>query len=369
MDLASYKLTNDILTSLNNKLLVGGIFCDLQQAFDCVDHDLLLSKMYWYGISGKGYNLLQSYLENRYQRVTISNKSWQYYYELELIRYGVPQGSLLVPLFFILYINDLPKTMAISANPVLYADDTSMIITKSNPLEFTNTINRNTTKINRWFKSNSLSLNIDKTHFLQFYTKINQNHEFQILYENKQITKAQNIKFLGLTIDSNLSWKQHINDIIPKLNKVCFTIRSIKPFMSLEAMRLIYFYHFHSVLSYGIIFWGNSVHSKYIYRIQKRTIKVITNSGIRDSCWELFKKLQILTLYSQYIYSLTMFVVKNRDLFKLNSGIHNVGTRHNNDFRLPSAQSKLFQKGVFYSGIKTYNHLSLTIKELSYDVK
>jgi ssDNA-specific exonuclease RecJ len=76
-----------------------------------------------------------------------------------------------------------------------------MIITKANPLEVTNTINRNITKINRWFKSNSLSLNTDKTHFLQFYTKINQNHEFQILYENKQITKAQNIKFLGLTID------------------------------------------------------------------------------------------------------------------------------------------------------------------------
>jgi hypothetical protein len=74
-------------------------------------------------------------------------------------------------------------------------------------------------------------------------------------------------------------------------------------------------------------------------------------------------------LYSQYIFSLLIFVVKNRDLFRLNSDIHNIGTRHNNDFHLPSAQSKLFQKGVFYSGIKTYNHLPLTIKELSYDVK
>jgi hypothetical protein len=162
-----------------------------------------------------------------------------------------------------------------------------------------------------------LSLNINKTHSLQFYTKINQNHEFQILYENKQITKAQNIKFLGLKIDSNLSWKQHIDDIIPKLNKARFAIRSIKPFMPLEAMRLIYFSHFLSALSYGIIFWGNSIHSKYIFKIQKRTIRVITDSGIRDCCWELFKKLQILPLYSQYIYSLLMFVVKNRDLFKL----------------------------------------------------
>ena len=79
--------------SLKNKLLVGGIFCDLQKAFDCVDHDLLLSKMQWYGISGKGFNLIQSYLNNIYQRVIISNKSQQYFSEWEPIRYGVPQGS------------------------------------------------------------------------------------------------------------------------------------------------------------------------------------------------------------------------------------------------------------------------------------
>jgi hypothetical protein len=130
-----------------------------------------------------------------------------------------------------------------------------------------------------------LSLNIDKTHLLLFYTKINQNHGFQILYENIQITKAQNIKFLGITIISNLSRKQHIDNIIPKLNKACLTIRSVKPYLSLEAMSLIYFSHFHSVISYGIIFWGNSVHSKYIFRIQERIIRVITNSEIRESCW------------------------------------------------------------------------------------
>ena len=149
VDLASYKLINDILTSLNSKLLVGGVFYDLQMASDCVGNDLLLSKMHWYGISGNGYNLIQSYLKNRYQRVIIANKSRQYYSEWEPIRYGIPQGSILGHLFFILYINDLPKTVSISANPVLFADNTSMIITKSDHMEFTNTINRNIIKINR----------------------------------------------------------------------------------------------------------------------------------------------------------------------------------------------------------------------------
>jgi hypothetical protein len=143
-------------------------FCDLQKAFDCVDHDILLSKLNWYGISGKEYELLSSYLKNIYHRVNITNKSKRYYSKWEPIIYGIPQGSILRPLFFILYINYLQKTTAGLANPVLFADDTSMVISKSDPKEFTNTINRNTIKINEWFKSNSLSLNIDKTYFLQF---------------------------------------------------------------------------------------------------------------------------------------------------------------------------------------------------------
>ena len=107
-----------------------------------------------------------------------------------------------------------------------------------------------------------------------------------------------------------------------KFNKACFVVISVKHFMSLEVMRLIYFSYFHSVLSYGIIFWGNSVHRKYIIKIQKRTIRIITNVGIIDSCRDLFRKLQILHFYSQCMYCLLRFVVKNRDLFKLNSDIH-----------------------------------------------
>jgi hypothetical protein len=104
-----------------------------------------------------------------------------------------------------LCINDLPKTKAGLANSVLFSDDTSKIVSKSDPKEFTNTISRNIIKINEWFKSNSLSLYIDKTYFVQFCTKTNQKYDFQTSYENRQIVKAQNIKFLGIIIDSNLS--------------------------------------------------------------------------------------------------------------------------------------------------------------------
>ena len=125
-----------------------------------------------------------------------------------------------------------------------------------------------------------------------FIQKPTKNMIFRLLMkENRQITKAQNVKVHGIIIDSNLSRKQHINDIISELNKGCLAIRSVKPFISLEVMRLIYFSYFHSVLFYKIILWGNSVHSKYIFKIQKRTVRIITSAGIRDSCRDLFKKI------------------------------------------------------------------------------
>jgi hypothetical protein len=99
-DLASYKLINYVLMSLNDKLLVCDVFCDLQKAFDCVDHDILLSKLNWYGISGKEYKLHSSYLKNRYHRVIIINKSKRYYSKWEPTRCGIPQGSILGPIFF-----------------------------------------------------------------------------------------------------------------------------------------------------------------------------------------------------------------------------------------------------------------------------
>ena len=114
--------------ALNNKLLVGGIFCDLRKAFYHVDHEILLAKMHQCGITSKSHKLIKSYLENRSQRVIITSTSKQYYSEWEPIKQGVPQGCILGPLLFIIYLNDLPQAIAPSASPVLSADDMSMIV-------------------------------------------------------------------------------------------------------------------------------------------------------------------------------------------------------------------------------------------------
>jgi hypothetical protein len=124
----------------------------------------------------------------------------------------------------------------------------------------------------------------------------------QILYSSKAIATIKSIKFLGLTLNTTLNWKHHISELIPRLNTACFAIRSIKPFMPLNVLRSTYFSYAHSIMSYGLIFWGNSTDSDDVFKIQKRIIRIITNSNKNASCRELFKTLNILPLHSQYIY-------------------------------------------------------------------
>ena len=154
-----------------------------------------------------------------------------------------------------------------------------------------------------------------KHFFFQFETKANKENNTQILYSNKTIATAKSIKFLGLTLDISLNQEHHISELIPRVNKACYAIRSIKPFMSLNVLRSMYFSYTHSIMSYGLIFWRNSTDSNDIFKIQKRIIRIITNSKKNASCRELFKILNILPLQSQYIYSILLFITKNKDQF------------------------------------------------------
>jgi exonuclease III len=368
-DLASYTLIQEVLTALNKKLKVGGIFCDLHKAFDCVNHDILLSKMEFYGILGRANNLIKSYLQNRYQRVQIKKDSKNYYSEWELVTDGVPQGSILGPLFFLIYINDLPHAILDLATPILFADDTSLIISNLDGLHFEKDINTVIQTLDKWFHSNLLFLNFEKTQFLQFLTKNTNAIQLNLTYNNKQISNMDHSKFLGLMINNRLSWEYHIELMIPKLNTATYVIRSLKQLVNSEILKKAYFSLAHSILSYGIIFWGISNHSKIIFKLQKRIIRIIMNVDSRTSCRNLFKQLNILPLQSQYIFFfLMMFMARNRELFVINANVHNFSTRSHNDLHLPIANLTVFQKGVYFSGVKIFNNLPADLKQSFCDV-
>jgi len=152
-------------------------------------------------------------------------------------------------------------------------------------------------------------------------TKNSSSVDFSIIHGSKKIANVYNTKFLGLKLGNTLSWRSHIDTIIPKLSSASFALRVVEPFLSEDSLKMVYYSYFHSVMTYGLIFWGNSHYSNIIFRLQKRIIRIIVGISGRDSCREHFKKLKILPLQSQYILSLLLFVVDNGDYFKVNPEI------------------------------------------------
>ena len=152
---ASHTLLNEIVEAMNNKQMVGGIFCDLHKAFDCTNHVVLLEKLKFYGVSGKFYNLVKSYLNGRYQKVILSHNN-SIESTCEKLRQGVPQGSVLGPFFFLIYVNDLPKLATTGTKILLNADNTSIIVTTSNLENFETQIDEIFGDINNWLEINQL---------------------------------------------------------------------------------------------------------------------------------------------------------------------------------------------------------------------
>ena len=167
--------------------------------------------MKFYSVSGVANKLMESYLRNRYHRVVINahSNSNGYFSKWEEVQHGVPQGSVLGPLLFLIYINDLSKSVSDKCSSILFADDTTFIIAKSYETKFEFNTNR---ILNKWFCSNLLMLNYDKTYFLQFLTKTDCEVNMQVSFGNRKIAAIQSSKFLGLTIDTSLTWKYHIGE-------------------------------------------------------------------------------------------------------------------------------------------------------------
>jgi len=218
---AAYNLINNIIEALNSNKWVGGIFCDLTKAFDYVNHNILLSKLEFYGLTGKAKNLIKSYLNDRYQRVRIRNKYLKNHFsEWERVKQGVTQSSVLGPLFFLLNINDLPGIIndMYIPKPTIFADDTSIIITQPKISDFKEEINTVVEKISNWFQTNLLILNFNKTYCMHFSAKSKLLIDIKLSYKVNQITNTLSTRFLGLTLDSTLSWNLHIEQLSSKLN-------------------------------------------------------------------------------------------------------------------------------------------------------
>jgi hypothetical protein len=244
-------ITNEILNAFNSKTMVDSIICELEKAFDSVNHVILLSKLPYYGINRKAKLLLHSYLQNRYQIIQIANSylnttttsKWT------IIKHGVQQGSILGPLLFLVYINNLPRAVEHKALPILFADGTSIILTSPNNTQMQSDFNEVFMLLNKWFTSNFLLLNFDKTSFIHFTNKSTCISDTRIKHEDKQIRTVKEAKFHGLLIINNLYWKTHTECIKSELSSACYAMRSITPYVTTNTMKMIYYSYFHSVMT------------------------------------------------------------------------------------------------------------------------
>jgi hypothetical protein len=222
-------------------------------------------------------------LTDRYQRTLINSNHIKGVSEWQKVKQGVPQSSIFGPLIFLLYINDLPYIINKSSKPILYADDTSILCFNSNSAELVTALKTNFIKMNEWFSINSLTLNLNKTNCVYFTTKLNMLKNINVIHGSTQIHNTSNVKFLGLIIDSTLSWKDHINQFAVKLSSAAYAIRTLSFVMSRESLLMTYYAYVHSIMSFGIIFWGNVTHSKLIFKIQKWIVRTIMKARNKDS--------------------------------------------------------------------------------------
>jgi len=242
------------------------------------------------------------------------------------------------PLFFIIYLNDLPGRLNQGANPVIYADDTSILLTANTNDQLKSKFHSTLAYMIEWFSANSLALNMEKTNIMKFTTNYRQSEVFQIIHQNKIVMGVNNIKFLGLELDKHVSWKNHIQKLLSKLSSTCYLARRMYACCNLNTIKMIYFACLRAIMEYGIIFWGNSVKSKRIFQKQKRIIRIMTGTTARTSCRLLFPELQILTSASQYIFSLMRFLSSNLKIYKFNTSIHNLNTRHKLKLHMPAVR-------------------------------
>ena len=337
---ALMQIIETIKETIDNKKYGCGIFIDLRKAFDTVNHEILLNKLDHYGIRGIALNWFKSYLFNRKQYVFHNGESSQY----QNINSGVPQGSVLGPLLFLLYINDLPNISNVFKF-FLFADDTNIYYEADTPDKLEKVINKELKKLRVWLIVNRLSLNIDKTNFVVFHPYNKPLKQKITLKIHKSAIKEKDcVKYLGILIDSTLTWKDHINNVIIKISKALGLLYKIRHYVNIKIMRMLYFSLVYPHLIYGIEVWGSAdiTFLNRIFILQKRIVRMITFTDKRLQDYSLlpseplFFKLNIYKIHDIYKLMISKFIfnclkktnpVNFNSWFKLTSHVHNHNTR------------------------------------------
>lgn len=361
-----YEFIQAVILGLENKEHPLGIFLDISKAYDCLDHRILIDKLQRYGIRGAALQWVASYLTDRAQKVVVHKNNADHFSDISYFNVGIPQGSIIGPILFVIYINELPTTIKLpNSSMVNYADDTTLLIKNAAYPGLLAGASELLSGVEGWFLTNRLIVNEAKNKCILFKT----NHSRHVTPSdvnlgNKIIPLSEHTKFLGIVIDDTLSWSAHVKNLASKLNSVLYTLRVMRKYLDEDTLMVIYYANFQSLLKFGLIFWGQAVDISIIFIIQKSALRVIHGLCYRDSCRGLFRRRGILTLSALYIFEILMFYFKNSRYFLIARQNHDYPTR-GADLIYPSHRLTVTEKSCFYSGIKFYNNLPKEIKCLT----
>jgi len=353
----------------------AGLFLGVSKAFDTIDHELLLEKLELAGIRGVPLSWFRSYLLGRRQAVRVKSKKSN----LLNIQYGVPQGSVLGPILFLIFVNDFCDG-SFNGHLTAFADDTALSYSAETFDELHYKMQSDLNRISLWFSCNKLSLNVSKTVYIIFslslssrfdlplkYHKIGCNHYFC----NCEIIKqCEYTKYLGLQLDENLSWKKHINNLKYSLRSLLRIFFNLKYICPTSTLKQVYYSLVNSRLEYGISVYGSTYksHLNSLLILQKKFIRLISHSGYMEHSLPLFINLSILPLRYLYIFKVLATFYK----LSGNNGptvdiIHGYNTRQisNNILRPPKPRCSLFRKSFVYLAYKFFNILPNPIKNSS----
>ena len=262
---------NSILDNLNKKQITLLLLIDFSKAFDMVDHDILLRKLSHYGIRGIALKWFESYLKNREQYTHVNNVNSK----TGKLAHGVPQGSILGPLLFIIYANDLPNIHK-ALRFILYADDANILIVGRDMNEIKNQLDQLTSALINWVNTNGLSLNIKKTKYMLFAnTKIPS--DFTATMANVPIERTSVARFLGVLVDENLTWKQHIATLQTKMTRNAGILLRLKGILPISILKTLYHSFIQSQLNHCPLIWGlgNKNTLNPLFTAQKRAIRTL----------------------------------------------------------------------------------------------
>lgn len=362
----------DVVTEFQMQLdankMCGLLSIDLRKAFDTVNHEILLNLLYQLGIRGIVHKWFHNYLSGRKQFVyqgTVSSRANE-------IICGVPQGSILGPVLFLIYINSIIN-IKLKGKVYMFADDTTLIYSADSIQQIRNAIESDLSVLSSWLSYNKLSINYSKSAFM-YITKrrLSSDLKSDIKFNNEIIKYSTDIKFLGIILDEHLSWSKHIESIRKKISPVIGVLYRIRHQITLKYLKCIYFSLIYSKLQYLISVWGTARLSiiKPIKILQNKVIKCIYKLEHLEPTRNLYKPRQLLDINTIYKFKVLNFIhsviynYKHSNLnFEVNSHKHEHITRQT-DMLIPiKIKSDMGKRSILYNGIILYNELPARLKK------